>query len=74
MSSDEYRSKAADMHARALREKVAQIKGEYENMALSYLRLAEQADRNAVTDIVYETPPEQPQVQEQEPQSEKKEK
>jgi hypothetical protein len=44
-------------------------------MALSYLRLAEQADRNAVTDIVYETPPEQPQVQQQqEPQSEKKEK
>jgi hypothetical protein len=74
MSSDEYRNKAADMHARALREKVPNIKGEYENMALAYLRLAEQADRNAATDMVYETPAEQSQVQQQQPQSEKKEK
>jgi hypothetical protein len=29
-------------------------------MALAYLRLAYQAERNAKTDVVYETPPKQP--------------
>jgi hypothetical protein len=32
-------------------------KVEFENMARAYLRLAEQAKRNSLTDIVYETPP-----------------
>ena len=31
-------------------------KVEFENLARAYLRLAEQADRNSRTDIVYETP------------------
>jgi len=30
---------------------------QYENLSKAYLRLAEQADRNAATEIVYEPPP-----------------
>jgi hypothetical protein len=33
------------------------VKLNFENMARAYLRLAEQAERNRLTDIVYETPP-----------------
>ena len=37
-------------------ESDAARKVEFENMARAYLRLAEQAKRNSLTDIVYETP------------------
>ncbi len=53
-SGDEYRSKAAELNARTHREMNARIRIELENLALSYLRLAEQADRNARTDMVVE--------------------
>ena len=51
---EEYLLRAAELSARA---QAAARKDEFENMARAYLRLAEQAKRNSLTDIVYETPP-----------------
>jgi hypothetical protein len=70
---DEYRARAADFSARAKAEKNPGMRAELESLALSYLRLADQADRNATADIVYETPtpaeqPAQQQQQQQQPQ------
>jgi hypothetical protein len=56
-TGDTYRIKAAELSARARGEKHPAIRGEYENLCLAYLRLADQADRNSETDVVYETPP-----------------
>jgi hypothetical protein len=53
---DEYRTKAAKFHARALYEPSPRLRTQYENLAKSYLRLAEQADRHAQLDTVYEPP------------------
>jgi len=66
-SADHYRTLAADCAARARNETDPATKAEWELMGASYRRLAEQADRNARTDIVYETPrqPAQPQAQQQ---------
>jgi hypothetical protein len=54
---NEYRAKAADLFAKAAIEANAETQVEMETVARSYLRLAEQADRNSMTDIVYVTPP-----------------
>jgi hypothetical protein len=54
---EEYLLRAAELSARAQAESDAARKVEFENMARAYLRLAEQAERNSLTDIVYETPP-----------------
>src|SRR5262245_34506027 len=54
---DEYLLRAAHLLARAGAEANAALKKEFENVARSYLRLADQAERNAQNDIVYETPP-----------------
>ena len=65
---DEYRVKAADMHARARLATALEHRLNLEDLALAYLRLADQADRNSTTDLVYETrpaPAEQPNVQQQ---------
>ena len=79
-ASDEYRAKAAELSARAQKETSAFSKASLENLALSYLRLAEQAEKNATTDVAYETPPrpahqphqQQQQQQQQQRQPEKK--
>ena len=42
---DAYRLRAADMHAKA--EQNERYREDFENLAMAYLRLAEQADRNA---------------------------
>jgi hypothetical protein len=55
-SADEYRVKAADFLALARAEFNPFQKAEYERLSLSYMRLAEQADRNGLVDLVYETP------------------
>jgi hypothetical protein len=55
-ASDEYRAKAAQLRARAQQELSAVSQASLKNLALSYLRLAEQAEKNATTDLVYETP------------------
>ena len=53
---EEYLLRAAEFSAWAQSESDAARKVEFENMARAYLRLAEQAKRNSLTDIVYETP------------------
>jgi hypothetical protein len=64
-----YRILAADCEARARREVDPLSRAEWERMALGYRRLAFQADRNAQTDVMYETPTrQQPQVQQQQQQ------
>ena len=64
---DEYRIKAANMNARAQQETNLRVKAELENLALSYLRLAEQAARNASRHFVTEIslPQSVPQQQQQ---------
>ena len=57
---DEYRVRAANLRARAKREAKASIRAQFEGLAQSYLRLAEQAERNSHTDIVYEWVPRPP--------------
>ena len=54
---EEYLLRAAELSARAQTERDVARKDEFENMARAYLRLAEQAKRNSLADIVYETPP-----------------
>ena len=48
-SGDLYRSKAADMAARARADTTRAGKAEYARLCLGYLRLAEQAERNNKT-------------------------
>jgi hypothetical protein len=72
-----YRSRAADCDARARAESDPLVRAEWENMARWYRRLAEQAAKNAQTDVVYENPPErpgavQPQQQQQQQQQQQK--
>jgi hypothetical protein len=59
-AGDAYRVKAAEISAKARGEANTPWRLELENLALSYLRLADQADRNAQVDLVYETPPAPP--------------
>lgn len=71
-AGDQYRVLAAKCDAHAGRETDLTSRAEWEGLAKSYRRLAEQADRNALTDVVYETPPKtstrQPQQQQQQRQ------
>jgi hypothetical protein len=66
--ADEYRVKAGDMAALARAEVDPFQQAEYERLSLAYLRLADQADKNSYADVVYETPPQQPQRQVQQQQ------
>jgi len=54
--ADQYRMKAAELDAAARCETSARLKAEFEHLARAYRRLAEQAERNGRTDVVYETP------------------
>lgn len=54
---DKYRAMALELLARAETETDPQIRAEFENLAASYLRLAEQAERNSHFDVTYEPPP-----------------
>jgi hypothetical protein len=56
MTPTEYRAKAAELLARARREGNWALRLEYEILAQSYLGLANLAERNSRTDLVYETP------------------
>jgi hypothetical protein len=53
VSGEHYRTLAADCDARAMSERVAQFKAEWEQLARGYRRLAEQADRNKLYDMMY---------------------
>jgi hypothetical protein len=55
-SAEEYRGKAIEFLEAAQLSR-ADRRARLIDMALSYLRLAELADKNSMTDIVYETPP-----------------
>ena len=55
-AGDDYRTKAAELRARARRERDTNIRSDLENLARAFVRLAEQADRNSQADISYETP------------------
>jgi hypothetical protein len=57
MTGDEYRVKATEMMDRARKESDPQLRAQFDNLTLAYLRLSVQADRNSKTDLVYETPP-----------------
>ena len=56
MSAAEYRAKAEELSAVARLATNPAMRVECEKLAQSYLRLADQADRNIHTDIAYETP------------------
>ena len=56
-TADQYRVRAAEFAAMARSEPAPALQTEYAKMAASYMRLAELADRNAMTDMVYERPP-----------------
>jgi hypothetical protein len=53
---DDYRAKANEFMARAQGETNPALRVQYETLAQSYLRLADQAERNSRSDLVYETP------------------
>ena len=55
-SADQYRIKAAQLAEQAREEVRAQIRMQLLSLAQSYLRLAEQADRNSQLSICYDTP------------------
>ena len=53
---DEYCAKALEFLAKAETESSPLTRAEFENLAAAYLRLAEQAERNAEVDVTYEPP------------------
>lgn len=54
--ADDYRAKAAHLRALARLEAKSPLGREYDRLAHAYVRLAEQAERNSHTDVVYESP------------------
>jgi hypothetical protein len=54
--AEQYRVLAADCEGKARNERVPQLRAEWNALAKSYRRLAEQADRNRLNDITYEPP------------------
>ena len=54
--ADEYRRKAAEFRAKAVNASGAFLRRSFASLAAVYVRLAEQADRNAQTDITYSPP------------------
>lgn len=57
-TGDGYRTKALELLTRADGEIDSQMRAEFENLAAAFLRLAEQAERNAALIIEFELPPE----------------
>jgi len=54
--SEQCRKLAAELRAKARNEESRQLRTEWNHLAMCYVRLAEQADRNQWTDITYEPP------------------
>jgi hypothetical protein len=52
--ADRYRALAAHLRSRATQEQSLMLRTQWANLAQCYVRLAEQADQNSRTDIVYE--------------------
>lgn len=55
-SAELYRSLAARFMTCARSEQDLELRSEWNFLAACYLRLAEQTERNDLTDVVYETP------------------
>jgi hypothetical protein len=68
-SGDQYRVMAADMYARAKDHTDRSMRAQFDSLALSYLRLAEQADRKVAYEQSSQTHPAHPTQQQQQPQS-----
>jgi hypothetical protein len=71
--ADQYRVKAGDLAALAKAETDPFGKAEYERLSQAYLRLAEQADRNSLNDVVWydplvDRPADHPRAQQQQQQ------
>jgi hypothetical protein len=66
-TGDEYRRLAADLSERAKREPDSLTRAEFQNLAVAYLRLAAQADKNSKVDLVYEAREQRGQLQQQQP-------
>jgi hypothetical protein len=56
MNATQYREKAHELLSLANSESNASVQVAYAAMAQGYLRLADMAELNSKTDIVYETP------------------
>ncbi len=54
--ADRYRERAAEFRAQGANQNNPHIKAQCEALERAYLRLAEQADRNSRTDVIYEPP------------------
>jgi hypothetical protein len=65
-TGDDYRIKAADLAASARAERLPFLKHEFEQLALFYLRLADQADRRGSYSATTHDAP--PILQQQQPQ------
>ena len=59
VAGDGYRVKALELLARADGENDQTIKAEFENLAAAFLRLAEQAERNAALLVEFDLPSEE---------------
>jgi hypothetical protein len=68
-AGDDYRIKAADMNAKAGAETSPQTRSELKKLVLAYLRLADQADRNASLASLADRSRPPVQQQQQQPQS-----
>jgi hypothetical protein len=58
-AGDRYRAKALELLALADGENDQTVKSDFENLAAAFLRLAEQAERNAALTIEFELPSEE---------------
>jgi hypothetical protein len=52
--ANQYRGLAAELEAKARTELSPDLRTEWMHLAMGYRRLAQQADRNSLTDVVYE--------------------
>ncbi len=56
-TADSYRKTAAELKAKAAKERSPYVASELDNLARRYLRLAAQADQNSFVDIWFEVGP-----------------
>ena len=68
LPGDAYRIRASELNAEAHQESNTERRSELEKLAMAYLRLADQAERNAQNNVVYETPSPRSAVQQQQQQ------
>jgi hypothetical protein len=59
-STNEYRAKSDECLTEADRTSGPQVREQLLRLAMAYRKLAELSERNARTDLVYETPPRKP--------------